>query len=327
MADRIRAGIFGYGNIGRSAERAIMKTDDITPVAVFTRRDPENIETVSGIKAVSAERVFEFRDEIDVILMCGGSATDLPVQTPELAGSFSTVDMFDTHAKIPEYMDAVGKAAEKGNKAAVVSSGWDPGLFSMMRSLFGSVLPDGVDNTFWGPGVSQGHSDAVRKVDGVEGGIQYTVPSENVLDEVRKGPVREYGKGEKHRRICYIVPKEDADREKIADSIRSMPDYFAGYDTEVNFITADELRKDHSKMPHGGHVLRNGVTGENERHVMELCIKMESNSGFTASVMVAYARAAFRLCREGNYGAKTVLDIPLSYLSPKSREQLIKELL
>jgi len=327
MAERIRIGIYGYGNIGRSVEKAVLRNADMSLTAIFTRRDPGKVGTVSGMKATSVDNVLEFKDRIDVMILCGGSATDLPVQGPELAEHFSIVDSYDTHAKIPEYMEKVGRQAELGKKAAVVSAGWDPGLFSMMRSMFISVLPDGENNTFWGPGVSQGHSDAIRRVEGVADGIQYTVPAESIFNEVKNGSQAEYTMRQKLRRICYVVPDVDADKEGITAAIKGMPNYFADYDTEVNFITAEEMKRKHSGMPHAGNMFRNGSTDEDERHHLEFVLRMDSNAGFTASVMAAYARAAFKLSKDGNYGAKTVLDIPISYLSPKSRETQIAELL
>jgi len=324
--DKIRIGIYGYGNIGKGVETAVAKSDDFLLAAVFTRRDPAKIKTVSGTEAISADKVLEFKDKIDVMILCGGSATDLPVQGPEMAKDFNIVDSFDTHADIPKYLDAVGVQAEKNKKAAVIAAGWDPGLFSVMKSLFSSILPDGKGQAFWGPGVSQGHSDAIRHVEGVADAIQYTAPVESVLNAMREGSLADYTARQKHRRICYVVAKDGADKEKIAKSIKEMPKYFADYDTEVNFISADELKRDHSRMPHGGHVIRNGTTGGGDCHI-EMSMKFGSNPEFTGSIMLAYARAAFRLYREGCFGSKTVLDIPLSYLSPKSRKGLIAETL
>ncbi|MDR0778158.1 MAG: diaminopimelate dehydrogenase, partial [Methanomassiliicoccaceae archaeon] len=259
--------------------------------------------------------------------LCGGSATDLPIQGPELAKHFNTVDTFDTHAKIPEYLDAVNKQALSNNRTAIISVGWDPGLFSMMKSLFASLLPDGREQAFWGPGVSQGHSDAIRQVEGVAGAIQYTVPNENVLKEMRNGSEKDYTTRQKHRRICYVVAEKGADKEKISRTIKEMPYYFSDYDTEVNFISSAELEKEHSKMPHGGNVIRNGRTADDGKYSVEFSQKFDSNPDFTASIMLAFARAAFRMHNEAIFGARTVLDIPLSYLLQKDRIEQIKEML
>jgi diaminopimelate dehydrogenase len=326
--EKIRAGIYGYGNIAKGVEKAIAKSTDISLEAVFTRRDPAKVSIATkGVKVVAADKVHEYKDRIDVMILCSGSATDLPVQAPELVRTFNIVDSFDTHAKIPEYLDAVGWQAEKHKKAAVISVGWDPGLFSMMKSLFADILPDGKNQAFWGPGVSQGHSEAIRGVAGVADAIQYTVPSEDVMNEIRDGSVDDYTVRQKHKRLCYVVAEEGADRNEIAKAVKGMPYYFSDYDTEVNFISAGELRKEHGRMPHAGHVFRNGTTGEDGRNSLELSIKMDSNPEFTGSIMVAFARAAFRLYKEKNFGAKTGLDIPLSYLSPKDRKDLIAEML
>jgi len=326
--NKIKLGIYGYGNIAKGAEKAILKNTDFSLEAVFTRRDPAGLAVATpGAAVVHVNRVLEYKDKIDVMLLCGGSATDLPVQGPELARFFNTVDTFDTHAKIPAYLQAVDSAAKQNQKTAVISTGWDPGLFSMLRAVFSASLPEGKDYTFWGPGVSQGHSDAIRRVEGVANAIQYTVPVENVLAEVRNGSHTDYTTRQKHKRECYVVAKDGADRARIEKTIKEMPNYFADYDTTVHFITEDELKRNHGKMAHGGFVFRNGKTSEGENHVLELSIKLSSNPEFTASVMVAFARAAFKLAQEGSFGAKTVLDIPLAYLSPKGREELIKELL
>jgi len=325
--DRIRVGIYGYGNIGKSVERAIADSDDFSLAAVFTRRNPVSVNVATkGVKAVAADKVLEFKDKIDVMLMCGGSATDLPVQVPEIVKDFNIVDTFDTHADIPRYLDAVGVIAEKNKKVAVISAGWDPGLFSMIKALFASLLPNGKNQAFWGPGVSQGHSDAIRHVKGVADAIQYTVPSEKVLDEMRNGSTTDYTTKQKHKRVCYVVAEEGADKNRIAKDIKEMPNYFADYDTEVNFISEAELKKEHSSMPHAGNVMRNGKTGDDDYHI-ELTMNFGSNPAFTSSVMLAYARAAFRLYKEGSFGSKTVLDIPVSYLSPKSRKDLTAETL
>jgi diaminopimelate dehydrogenase len=326
-APPIRVGIFGYGNVAKGVEKAIAAAEDISLEAVFTRRDPSKVVTVSGVKAVPADRVLDYKDKIDVMLMCGGSATDLPVQGPEMAKHFNIVDTFDTHAKIPEYLAAVGGQAVRNKKVAVVSVGWDPGLFSMMKSLFSSLLPDGMNQAFWGPGVSQGHSDAVRHINGVKNAIQYTVPVESVLADVRNGSVEGYETREKHRRVCYVVAEKDADKARITKEIKEMPYYFSDYDTEVRFVSSEELETDHAKMAHGGHVFRNGATGKDERYAMEFSMRFDSNPAFTGSILLAVARAAFRLYREKSYGARTVLDIPLSDLSGKDRNEQIREFL
>ncbi|MCL2711662.1 MAG: diaminopimelate dehydrogenase [Methanomassiliicoccaceae archaeon] len=327
MSAKIRAGIYGYGNIGKSVEKAIMRSNDITAEAVFTRRDPGKIRTLSGTKVIGADKVSEFKDKIDVMLLCGGSATDLPVQGPELVKEFNIVDSYDTHAKIPDYMKKIDSEARQNKKAAIISAGWDPGLFSIMRSLFMSVLPEGENNTFWGPGVSQGHSDALRRVEGVSDAIQYTVPSEKIFNDVKNRSQATFTMKQKLKRICYVVAEKNADKEKIKKTVKQMPNYFADYETDVIFISSEEMKKEHSMMNHAGNMFRNGSTDKNEEHQMEFRIKIDSNPGFTASIMVAYARAAFRLFNEKNYGAKTVLDVPVSYLSAMEREQQIKELL
>jgi diaminopimelate dehydrogenase len=323
--EKIRAGIYGYGNIAKGIEKAIGKSNDISLVAVFTRRDPSKIRTVSGVKAIAADRVLEYKDKIDVMLLCGGSAKDLPMQTPELAKHFNTVDSFDTHAKIPEYLEAVNKQALSNKRTAIISVGWDPGLFSMMKSLFSSLLPDGKGQAFWGPGVSQGHSDAIRQVEGVKGAIQYSVPNGDVLKEMRNGSEKDYTARQKHKRLCYVVAEEGADKDKIARTIKEMPYYFSDYDTEVNFISSAELEAEHSKMPHGGNVMRNGHTAEGGKYSVEFYMRFDSNPDFTASIMVAYTRAAFRMYSEKIFGAKTALDIPLSYLAQKERKEQIAE--
>ncbi|MCL2143073.1 MAG: diaminopimelate dehydrogenase [Methanomassiliicoccaceae archaeon] len=328
MARRIRIGIYGYGNVARGAERAIAKSSDMRLEAVFTRRSPDTIRTLTpGVTVAAAENVTEYKDKIDVMLLCGGSATDLPEQGPELAKHFNIVDTYDTHAKIPEYLEAVNAQSVSNKKAAVISVGWDPGVFSLMKAMLSSMLPDGKNYAFWGPGVSQGHSDAIRRIDGVTGAVQYTVPSDDVMNEVRNGSLKDYTVRQKHKRICYVSVKEGADKDRIADSVKRMPYYFSDYDTEVIFVPGDELEKEHSGMPHAGSVLRNGITGSDEKYTTEFSIKFDSNPGFTGSVMAAFARAAFRFHAEGNFGAKTILDIPVSYISEKSRDQLIKETL
>ena len=322
---KIRLGIYGYGNIAKGIERAAPKNGDVSVEAIFTRRDPSDIRTISGIKATASDDVLDHVKKIDVMILCGGSATDLPKQGPELARHFNTVDSYDNHPKISDYMKAVGEQAEAHRRTAIVSAGWDPGLFSMMKSLFSSLLPDGRNQAFWGPGVSQGHSEAIRRIDGVTGAIQYTVPSEDVMSEVRKGSVKDYTARQKHKRICYVATEKNADREKISRTIREMPNYYADYDVEINYVPLSELGRKHSRMFHGGHVFRNGETAEGERYSMEFSMNFGSNPEFTASIMIAFARAAFRLYEEKNFGAKTPLDIPLSYLSPKDAKEQVRE--
>ncbi len=326
----IRVGIYGYGNLGRGIESAIRQNGDMTLAAFFTRRDPSALKTKSeGVPVYSVSEIEAHADEIDVLILCGGSATDLPVQTPALASEFCVVDSFDTHARIPEHLRAVDTAAKNGGKTALISCGWDPGMFSLNRLYAGAVLPDGKDYTFWGRGVSQGHSDAIRRIEGVLDAKQYTVPVEAALESVRAGNAPELTTREKHTRECYVVPREGADLDRIEREIKEMPNYFADYDTTVHFISMEELRRDHAGIPHGGFVIRSGKTGfeREHNHVIEYSLKLDSNPEFTASVILAYARAVVRLYREGSYGCKTVFDIPPVYLSEKSREELIASLL
>lgn len=299
-------------------------------VAVFTRRDPSTVKLVNqGVPVYKAERALEMTNDIDVMILCGGSATDLPVQTPMLAKYFNVVDSFDTHAKIPEHFENVDKSSKQSGKIGLISVGWDPGMFSLNRLLAGSILVDGKDYTFWGKGVSQGHSDAIRRVEGVANGKQYTVPVKEALEAVRSGKNPELTTREKHTRECYVVAKDGADLEKIENEIKTMPNYFADYDTTVNFISEEELLKNHAGIPHGGVVIRSGRTGANleNKHIIEYNIKLDSNPEFTASVIVAYARAAYRMNNEGMTGAKTVFDVAPAYLTSKTGEQIRKELL
>ena len=326
----IRVGIFGYGNLGRGVEAAIRQNADMELVGVFTRRDPKTLQIkTAGVPVYAAEDVEKYKDSIDVMIICGGSATDLPRQTPALAAHFNVVDSFDTHARIPAHFAAVDAAAAAAGKVAVISVGWDPGMFSLNRLLAGAILPAGKDYTFWGKGVSQGHSDAIRRVEGVLDGKQYTVPVESALKAVRSGEEPTLTTREKHTRVCYVVAKEGADRARIEREIKEMPNYFADYDTTVHFITAEDLQRDHSGIPHGGFVIRTGKTGfaAEHTHVIEYSLRLDSNPEFTASVLVAYARAACRLAAEKQKGCKTVLDIPPSYLSSMSGEELRKTLL
>ena len=326
----IRIGIFGYGNLGRGVEAAIRQNADMTLAAVFTRRDPKTLKIATeGVPVVHADNVTEWNDKIDVMILCGGSATDLPVQTPALAKIFNVVDSFDTHARIPEHFANVDAVAKESGKIGIISVGWDPGMFSLNRLYAGAVLPDGKDYTFWGKGVSQGHSDAIRRIDGVADARQYTIPIESALEAVRSGENPELTTREKHLRECFVVAKEGADLARIENEIKTMPNYFADYDTTVHFVSAEEMKRDHSSLPHGGFVIRSGRTGLNleNRHIIEYSLKLDSNPEFTASVIVAYARAAYRLNVEGQCGCKTVLDIPPVYLSAKDASVLRKELL
>ena len=326
----IRIGIFGYGNLGRGIECAIAQNPDMELVAVFTRRDPSTVKINTPSAVVChADKVADFVGKIDVMILCGGSATDLPEQTPALAKIFSVVDSFDTHARIPEHFAAVDAAAKAGGNTAMISVGWDPGMFSVNRLYAGAILPDGRDYTFWGKGVSQGHSDAIRRIEGVVNAKQYTIPIESALDAVRSGSQPTLTARQKHLRECFVVAEEGADKARIEREICEMPNYFADYDTIVHFITAEELARDHAGIPHGGFVIRTGKTGADleHNHVIEYSLKLDSNPEFTASVIVAYARATYRMNKEGVVGCKTVFDVPPVYLSPKSREELIKELL
>lgn len=326
----IRVGIFGYGNLGRGVELSIAQNPDMELVAVFTRRDPSKVSIVSKTaKVMSVDDVETMKDKIDVMILCGGSATDLPIQTPALAEHFCVVDSFDTHAKVPEHFANVDSAAKKGGKTAAISVGWDPGMFSLNRLYAEAVLPEGETYTFWGRGVSQGHSDAIRRIDGVADGKQYTIPVDEALSKVRAGEQPKFTTADKHIRECFVVAKEGADLARIENEIKTMPNYFADYNTIVHFISQEELDRDHKGIPHGGFVIRSGKTGENKEntHVIEYSLKLDSNPEFTASVIVAYARAVVRLYNEGNTGCKTVFDIPPAYLSTKSAEELRKELL
>jgi len=321
----IRVGVVGYGNVGRGAEKAVLAAPDMELRAVFTRRDPKTLELAdSSVPALPVSAAEGMAGEIDVMLLCGGSATDLWEQGPQFAAMFSTVDSFDTHARIPEYKAVMDAAAK--NTTAIISSAWDPGLFSMMRALSGAVLPDGASYTFWGRGVSQGHSDALRRIEGVKNAVQYTIPIESAVEAVRSGATPLFTARDKHLRECFVVAQPGADKRAIEGIIKNMPNYFADYDTTVQFISEEDLIANHSKMPHGGMVLHSGRTGANG-HVIEFSLKLDSNPEFTGSIMAAYARAANRLSREGAYGAKTVYDIPLSYISEKNVDVLIKELL
>ncbi len=326
----IRVGILGYGNLGRGVECAIKQNDDMELVAVFTRRNPSDLSILTkDVKVCSINDVEEWKDKIDVMVLCGGSATDLPKQTPEYASMFNVIDSFDTHAKIPEHFQNVDNAAKAGGNVAIISSGWDPGMFSLNRLYASAVLPQGNDYTFWGKGVSQGHSDAIRRIDGVKDARQYTVPVEAALESVRHGENPALSTRQKHTRECYVVLEEGADAQKIEEEIKTMPNYFADYDTTVYFISEEELQRNHSGIPHGGFVLRSGKTGWNNEnsHLIEYSLKLDSNPEFTASVIVAYARAVYRLAQEGQSGCKTVFDIAPAYLSAMSNEELREKML
>jgi len=326
----MRVGIMGYGNLGKGIECAIKQNKDMELVAVFSRRDPSTVKVLTdGVKVYPVDDVIKMKDDIDVLILCGGSATDLPVQTPEYAKYFTVIDSFDTHARIPEHFANVDVAAKENGNVAIISCGWDPGMFSLNRLYASCVLPSGSDYTFWGKGVSQGHSDAIRRIDGVANAKQYTVPVDAALEKVRNGENPELTTREKHTRECYVVAKEGADKDKIAEKIKTMPNYFADYDTTVNCITEEELQRDHSGIPHGGFVIRSGKTGWNEEnsHIIEYSLKLDSNPEFTASVIVAFARAAYRMKQEGMSGCKTVFDIAPVYLSPLSPEELRRTML
>ena len=328
MNKQIRIGIAGYGNLGRGVEAAIAKNPDMTLVGIFTRRAPADLVPLGPRTPVYAmDTLAEHQQAIDVLILCGGSKDDLPAQGPQLAAMFNTVDSFDTHARIPEYFAAVDEPARANGKTALISIGWDPGMFSINRLYGEALLPDGVTYTFWGKGLSQGHSDAVRRVPGVKAGVQYTLPSPEAIERVRSGARPELGTREKHTRECFVVLAEGADAATVEQAIVGMPNYFADYDTTVNFISEDELRRDHQRMPHGGFVIRSGNTSEPHAQVIEYSLQLESNPEFTASVLVAYARAAYRLNQQGQVGAKTAFDVAPGLLSPKLAEQLRAELL
>lgn len=326
----IRIGILGYGNLGRGVECAIKQNPDMELAAVFTRRAPESVRIqTQGVPVCRIEDAVQMQDKIDVMILCGGSATDLPVQTPEFVQYFNVIDSFDTHAKIPEHFTAVDEAAKKSGKVGIISCGWDPGMFSLNRLYANAVLPQGKDYTFWGKGVSQGHSDAIRRIEGVADARQYTIPVDEALASVRAGENPELTTRQKHTRECFVVAQEGADKARIEEEIKTMPNYFDEYDTTVHFISEEEMKRDHSGIPHGGFVIRSGKTGKdrNTKHIVEYSLKLDSNPEFTSSVLVAYARAVYRLAQAGQSGAVTVLDIAPAMLSPKDGAQLRKELL
>ncbi len=326
----MKIGIIGYGNLGRGIECGIRQNEDMELAAVFTRRNPGDVKIrTEGVPVYPIEELEKMQGKLDVVILCGGSATDLPKQTPEYAKYFNVVDSFDTHAKIPEHFAKVDEAAKESGHVALISCGWDPGMFSLNRLYANAILPEGKDYTFWGKGVSQGHSDAIRRVEGVKDGKQYTIPVEDALKEVRSGSKPELTTRQKHIRECFVVAEEGADKSQIEETIKNMPNYFADYDTTVHFISEEELKRDHSGIPHGGFVFRTGATGfeKEHKHIIEYSLKLDSNPEFTASVILAFARAVNRLYKEGQKGCKTVFDVAPAYLSPKSGEELRKELL
>ncbi len=326
----IRIGILGYGNLSRGVESAIMQNEDTTLVAVFTKRDPKTLSIhTENVPVCHVDEIENWKDKIDVLVLGGGSATDLPEQTPKYASMFNVVDSFDTHARIPEHFDNVDKAAKESGKVGVISIGWDPGMFSLLRMITTAVLPEGENYTFWGKGVSQGHSDAIRRIPGVKDARQYTIPVDSSVEKVRNGENPTLSTREKHVRDCYVVVEDGADKAAIEESIKTMPNYFADYDTTVTFISEEEMKENHSGLPHGGFVLRSGVTGFNKenQHIVEYSLKLDSNPEFTGSVILAYARAAYRLAQEGVSGCKTIFDIAPSYISPISAEDLRKDYL
>lgn len=327
MEEQIRIGIVGYGNLGKGVELAIKQNEDMQLVAIFSRREPENLGIVDKtIPVLPISKAKEYQDRIDVMILCGGSARDLPEQGPFFAKFFNTVDSFDTHAKIPQYYEAVNQAATAHGKVSIISVGWDPGLFSLLRTISEAILPDGKTYTFWGKGVSQGHSDAIRRIEGVKTGIQYTIPSDEAITRVRDGERPDLAIADKHQRECFVVAKDGADIAKIESTIKTMPDYFLDYKTTVHFISETEFKEKHSQMPHGGFAIRSGQTNGNNNQLVEFALKLSSNPEFTASVLTAYARAAYRLKQEGQIGAKTVIDIAPIYLAKKPVAILRSEL-
>ncbi|MGP1612796.1 MAG: diaminopimelate dehydrogenase [Catonella sp.] len=325
----IRVGILGYGNLSKGVESAIAQNPDMELVAVFTRRDPDSIKTYSGVQVLGTTELMKYKDKIDVLVLGGGSATDLPEQTPEYVKYFNVVDSFDTHARIPEHFANVDKAAKAAGKVGIISVGWDPGMFSLLRMISTSVLPEGENYTFWGKGVSQGHSDAIRRIDGVKDARQYTIPVEEAMNRVRSGENPSLLVRDKHTRECFVVVEEGADKAAIESEIINMPNYFADYYTTVHFISEEEMKREHSGLPHGGFVVRSGVTGfsKEHKHIVEYSLKLDSNPEFTGSVITAYVRAAYKLAAEGVSGCKTVFDIAPAYLSALSAEELRKTLL
>ncbi|SCG83858.1 diaminopimelate dehydrogenase [Proteiniborus sp. DW1] len=330
MENKIKIGIVGYGNLGRGVELAVSKNEDMELIAVFTRRATESIKKYNGnLKIVDVNQACDYMKDIDVMILCGGSATDLPVQGPHFASMFNTVDGYDNHGKIPEYIRAMNEASMTSNKTSAVCIGWDPGLFSMNRILFESVLPYGATYTFWGPGISQGHSDAIRRIPGVKNAVQYTIPKKNVVKRIRNGETPALKNEDRHTRQCFVAVEEGVNKEEIIEKITSMANYFSGYDTTVNFVTEEEIKEKHSKMIHSGFVIRSGWTDNDctNNHISEFSLKLDNNAEYTASVLVAYARAVYRLNEEGHNGVKTVFDIPLRYISNRTIEDLCANLL
>lgn len=328
MENQIKIAILGYGNLGRGVELSVSKNPDMSLVGVFSRRDPKSVKTIfEETKVFSIDDILASKDDIDVLILCGGSKDDLPVQGPEFSKNFNIVDSFDTHAKIPEYFASVDKPSKENKKVAMIANGWDPGMFSINRVYGEALLPVGETYTFWGKGLSQGHSDAIRRVDGVKAGVQYTLPSDDAIEKVRSGIRPTLSTKEKHVRECYVVLEEGADAKRVEKEIKTMPNYFEPYDTTVNFISQEELDKNHAKMPHGGFVIRSGSSSEEHNQVIEYSLTLESNPEFTASVLVAYARATYRLSKAGDFGAKTAFDVAPGLLSMKSAQQLRAELL
>lgn len=327
MDNKVKVAICGYGNLGKGIEKEITKSKDMELVVIFTRRDPKSLNTASSIPVVSITDAEKWKEKIDVVIMCGGSATDLPVQVPEMAKLFNTVDSFDTHAKIPEYFKKVDEAAVSSKNTSIISGGWDPGMFSVMRLYANAILPEGNTYTFWGKGVSQGHSDAIRRIPGVKNAKQYTIPIKEAMDKVRNGENPEFTTAEKHLRECFVVAEDGADKKAIEEQIKNMPNYFADYITTVHFITEEQLERDHSKMAHGGFVIHSGETGEGNKQIIEYSLKLDSNPEFTSSVLITLARAAVRMNAAGQFGAKSIFDIPPALMSAKTPEELRKELL
>ena len=328
MTTKIQVGIAGYGNLGRGVESSVYQNDDMELVGVFTRSDPETLQPLMEASNVySMDDLLSYKEKIDVLILCGGSNDDLPTQSPELAEHFNIIDSFDNHAEIPNHFERVHKQAEKGNTTAIISVGWDPGLFSLNRMINEAILPEGETHTFWGKGLSQGHSAAVRRVEGVKDAVQYTIPSEEAMNKVRSGEETELLTNEKHKRVCYVVLADGADAKEVEQRIITMPDYFEPYDTTVHFIDEEEMKRDHQAMPHGGFVIRSGKTGEGTNQVMEFSLALDSNPEFTSSVLVAYARAAHRLAQEKSYGAHTIFDIAPKYIARDSNASLRKNLL
>lgn len=327
--EKIKIGILGYGNLGKGVEIAIKSNSDMELVAIFTRRDPKEIQTVYFKNVINVSEMKKWKEKIDVLILCGGSATDLPEQGPYYAKDFNTVDSYDTHAKIPEYFEVMNQSSKEGNKVSIISIGWDPGAFSLNRLFAEAFLPKGKTYTFWGKGVSQGHSDAIRRIKGVKNAIQYTIPVEESVEMVRRGENPELTTKQKHLRECYVVLEENTDKEKVEKEIKTMPNYFADYHTIVHFVSEKELLKNHAQMSHGGFVIRSGYTGmeEKNKELIEYSLKLDSNPEFTASILVAYARAAYRLYKNKEYGAKTILDIAPSMIIDKTKEELLKDLL